>query len=167
MISSVFPDAKILFLLRNPVERALSNYRFSVNNDLEHRSLEDIFINDAPKPVLENEISVDPFDYLARGDYERYISNYQRCFSDEQIKVMLFDEVIGNSAEIENLYDYLGVDKTFVGKSIYDVVNASEKERGASEVIRDYLKDYYEEPVARLGTLIDKDLSGWVEKTSA
>ena len=72
---------------------------------------------------------------------------------------MLFDEVIGNSGEIESLYDYLGVDKTFVGKSICDVVNASGQGRRPSDLIIDYLKEYYEEPVARLGALIDKDLS--------
>ena len=30
------PDVRLLFVLRDPVERAISNYRWSVSNDMEH-----------------------------------------------------------------------------------------------------------------------------------
>src|SRR5690606_6151492 len=40
----VFPNCKVLAILRNPVERAISNYFFSVDNGYENRSLKEVFI---------------------------------------------------------------------------------------------------------------------------
>ena len=36
----LLPDLKVLFILRYPVDRAISNYRFSKQNGLESKSLQ-------------------------------------------------------------------------------------------------------------------------------
>ncbi len=42
-ISSAFPDASILVVVRNPVERAMSHWRFSTQNGVESVSMEEAF----------------------------------------------------------------------------------------------------------------------------
>ena len=44
-IHNYFPGAKIIMILRNPIDRALSNYFFTRQHNLEPRSLEDVFLN--------------------------------------------------------------------------------------------------------------------------
>ena len=48
-IAQAFPDGKILFLLRDPIERAISNYWFSVGNGFEQLSMREAFLVDESK----------------------------------------------------------------------------------------------------------------------
>lgn len=38
-ICSDFPDARVLIILRNPIDRCLSNYRYSVENGMEKKRI--------------------------------------------------------------------------------------------------------------------------------
>ena len=68
LISSTVPKAKIIFLLRNPIYRALSNYYFSVENGLETRKLTDVFCEGAIIKAQPDNIDVEILGVvLARG----------------------------------------------------------------------------------------------------
>ena len=96
LISELLPNTKIIFLLRNPAERALSNYFFSLNHGLERRTLEEVFIHEHTPPILKKTItSVNPFDYLKRGVYLPYIEMYSKYFS-------IFDLAETNTAVQQN-----------------------------------------------------------------
>ena len=74
LIAHLLPEVKIIFLLRNPVERAVSNYFFSINNGLEDRSIEEVFLKNKIHPKIDlNNISVNPYNYLGRGEYIQFI----------------------------------------------------------------------------------------------
>ena len=65
-IVHAFPDAKILIVLRNPIERAISNYWFSVNNGIETAPIEEAFINEEQRRLNydHSRFSTSPFVYL-------------------------------------------------------------------------------------------------------
>jgi len=65
-VKCLFPNAKCIIILRNPVDRALSNYFFSLKNGIETRTLEEVFILKMKPPKINAKISVSPFKYYER-----------------------------------------------------------------------------------------------------
>lgn len=162
LIASTYPYAKIIFFLRNPVKRALSNYYFSINNGFEKRHLNDVFLyHDDTLINKPNNVSVNPFNYLERGIYIKYIEIYKKYFSCHQIKVIIFEEFLGNINAIRNLYDFLGVDVTFTPKSLDAVINSSEKNIEVSDEVLDSIRNYFKEPNNKLETLLQREILMW------
>ena len=110
--SKIFQKSKIILALRNPVERAISNY-FSFNNGLETRSIDDVFINQKSIPVYNKNTSVSPFDYIKRGQYIDYIQNYFKSYSNNQILICFFEEFTTKLNYQKEILEFLGVIKDF------------------------------------------------------
>lgn len=136
-------NVKLIFMLRNPVDRALSNYFFSKNNGIENRTLEEVFIKNKETPVLKKNISVNPFDYLKRGEYSHNLKMILKYISEENIKIIKSEDFFGNSAEIKSLYKFLGVDERYLPDIINEPVNSSKKEEFVPLGIRNLLEQYY------------------------
>ena len=98
-IHRTFPKAKLLASLRDPVDQIHSAYwarsRYSGNDIYE---------------TFEKAIKLDP-RYLARGYYAKYLKRYLRYFDKEQIKVVLFEDIVDRPEEtIRDIFDFLSVD---------------------------------------------------------
>lgn len=161
LISSCCPHAKIVFCLRNPIKRALSNYQFSVDHGLETRVLEEVFIENKPAPNHSFNTSVNPFNYLGRGEYAKYIKMYQKYFPKNQIKILIFEEFANNQNEIKKLYSFLGVDFTFQPLNTDSIVNASSKKKNINKNVIIKLKEYYESHNEELSRLLENSLNCW------
>ena len=68
-------EIHVLAILRDPVKRAISNWRFSTDNGLETRSLETALSENlaGPREWDPSRTSVSPFAYLERGRYVDYL----------------------------------------------------------------------------------------------
>ena len=163
LIASMFPSAKIIFFLRDPVKRALSNYFFSANNGFEKRSLNEVFVDQhdslMKKPV---NVSVNPFDYLGRGEYNKFIALYKKYFSDDQIKVVIFEDFVNNNAEVKKLYKFLEVDDTYLPKNINKVVNSSKKTLEVDDTVLEAITKYFDVANKKLEKLLQRDISQWL-----
>jgi hypothetical protein len=90
------PDARILYFVRNPLERALSHYRFAVKRKTERRGMLDA-------------IMADPF-YCAVSDYATQLQPYVDTFGLDRIWVGTLEAMAADpGTELERLYDWLGV----------------------------------------------------------
>ncbi len=162
LIYSALPNTKILFILRNPVNRALSNYFFSRKNELETRSLEEVFLLKKPQPQINSKnLSVNPFNYLERGNYLKYIKNYELFFQKNQIRIIIFEEFINNLREIQNLYSFLGIDNNYSPLKISNKINASNNEEIASDRVLQSLKSYYKIANSELVDYTGLNLNLW------
>jgi Sulfotransferase family len=100
-IHGLLPRAKLLVQLRNPVERAYSDYcmhyrRGEVTRDI-GRYLD---ARRTPIPRL-----------LEDGFYHRHLLRFQAVFPAEQIRVLLYDDIRAQPAEVfRNVCGYLGID---------------------------------------------------------
>jgi len=163
-IAAAFPKAKIIFLLRDPIERAVSNYWFSVQNGLETLPMEEAFVKEQGRRNQYNreKISVSPFAYLQRGRYIDYIERYERRVQRDCMKIILFEQIVESANVLRDLYGFLGVAASFVPASLGKVVNEGEK--GDSTMppgLKQYLIDYFTEPNSRLAERLDVNLSKW------
>lgn len=110
-INALNVNKKIVFLVRNPVERALSNYFFSKKNKLENRTLEQVFIKKHPKPLLTREISVDPFNYIERSKFSNQIMMLESIFSINELFITSLEYLIDKTEmTFDKLYAWIGLD---------------------------------------------------------
>ena len=162
-IRAVFPDARIVFLLREPAARAVSNYRFSLANGLEKLSMWDAFAREEERigRYDEKAVSVSPFAYQQRGHYIDYIEAYERVFPREALHLMLHEDLVGGEAALVTLFEFLGVDPSFRPPVLGQVVNATGggEELSGSDAAR--LRAVFAESNARLSERYGLDLSGW------
>lgn len=96
-ISTYSPDARIIYLVRNPVHRALSHYEFDLIRRTETR------------PALEA-FRANPF-YGQVSDYATQIGPYLDRFGVPRVHLMVMEELIASPVdELGRLFTWLGVD---------------------------------------------------------
>ncbi|MEW6355019.1 MAG: sulfotransferase [Planctomycetota bacterium] len=163
-IAAAFPDAKIIFLLRDPIERAVSNYWFSVQNGLETLPMAEAFEKeDERREQYDHErTSVSPFAYLQRGRYIEYIEMYERHIPPDRMKAIIFEGLVTDRSDISDIYSFLGVAEDFVPPSLGKVINEGEKgDSTLSPQLRGYLVNYFAGPNERLAKRLGVDLGKW------
>jgi hypothetical protein len=100
-ISRIIPGAKLVAILRNPVDRAYSAYLMSKRAGRTSRDLQSAFADRSA-------------GYIARGRYAAYLERYYERFDREQIKVLRFEDLMRNARSLtQDLYQFLGVDSSF------------------------------------------------------
>jgi hypothetical protein len=159
-----YPTAKIVILMRDPIQRAISNYWFSVKNGLESWPLERALLADASQrqDYDPRQVSTNPFDYLRRGVYISFIEVYDALFPADQICGLLYEQLVGNLAQIQALYAFLGVSSEFVPMNLDRIINEGEQREGSvSPAMREYLVNYYAAANSRLASRFGFDLKKW------
>lgn len=160
-INVMFPRAKILVMLRNPVDRAISNYFFSKEHGLETRSLEEIFIEGKQPPKLDFATSVSPFDYIKRGQYIDYLNDYIYLFGSNNIKIIIFEKLIGNLKEFQDIYSFLEVDNRYIPENLDQKINSSYRELLTNSTLKKTLKNHFSQFNEKLSSLLNIELDVW------
>lgn len=159
-INEFFPDAKILIILRDPVYRAISNYFFSLNNGIETRTLEEVFIQEKAAPELHTKVSVPPFNYVERSNYYKYLNPYLKLYKD-RIKILVFEELIGNRNAVQNLFRFLEVDDQFIPKSMDVRANASDRTMDVNPEVKIKLQKLLSPSIKELELVLNRKFPTW------
>ena len=107
------PNAKLIAILRNPVDRAYSNYMRCVRQDLE--PIIDFAEALRQEPIrIQNNWSPKWF-YKWKGFYYEQLKRYFEVFEKDQIVACLYEDLSNGSVNLmSNLFRFLGVASTFV-----------------------------------------------------
>lgn len=118
-IKSTIGDAPIIIMLRNPVDRAISNIRYMY--EVHFNSVEKEF-DKAQEYVDKNWNSF--WYYIALGFYAEQVSAYLKNFS--KVHIMLFDDLISDTeTTYNNTLSFLGLPN--ISLEDFSKENASEK----------------------------------------
>jgi len=100
------PKAKILIILRNPVERAFSHWLMDLRGGL---NLEKDFLKAIEKDYNQKEKGWGKSHlYIELGLYYEQIKRYLDTFPKEQVKIMFFDDLKKDSKKFMNeIFEYL------------------------------------------------------------
>ncbi|GAB4389146.1 MAG: sulfotransferase [Thermodesulfovibrionales bacterium] len=102
-------DVKIIMILRDPVERALSQYSLNRSLDIEPLPLEDA-LGEAQSRLAENWIP--GYDYIGFGLYYEQVKAYMDAFP--RVKVFLFEDLRRDALRVvRDIFRFLGVDDSF------------------------------------------------------
>jgi sulfotransferase family protein len=153
-------DAEIVVQLRDPVARAVSNWRFSVRHGHEGRSLDEALGQTlvGPREWDPSVTSVSPYAYLQRGRYVDYLEPWFAAFPDT-LHVRFLEDVTAGQARARDLYEALGVDPTYEPPAEMQRVNQSE---GSAPCLDDglvrRLRDYFRTSDLRLAQWLGRPL---------
>lgn len=112
-IRAVAPDAKIVVMVRNPVERAHSHYLFKRRFRLEGRTFSDAIRSEGTPGFVPSGFNV----YVDHGFYFRYLQRYLAAFPAEQVAVFLTDELERNPQEqLARICQFVGLAPDRLGR---------------------------------------------------
>ena len=153
-------EAQVVVMLRDPIGRAVSNWRFSTENGFEERPLETALRENLARPEAWDPTvtSVSPFAYLERGRYLDHLEPWFTAFPDK-VHVVFLSEVLGDGSTLERLWETLGVDPGVGPPPREEAVNRSEVEAPAlSGALRGTLETYFEASDRALGARLGRPL---------
>jgi len=121
-IAAYSPDSRFIYLMRDPVKRALSHYWWNVRFHGETRD---------PLNALRSDSQYCDYSY-----YAMQLAPYAERFGRERIALVTHEELTARPKRtLERLYGWLGVDASFVPADLYRPENVTpaqvEKARGA------------------------------------
>lgn len=137
-INSTLPNAKLIVLLRDPVERTLSQYFHAKRNGYETLDLlsalriEEKRLYGVEELVLEqgvNHYSYQKHSYISRSRYECQLNRYREYFRDNQLLVLKSEDFFSSMNKAwESITDFLQVEKLpFPGKPVHANKGKDEK----------------------------------------
>jgi hypothetical protein len=116
-IRAAVPDARIIVILRNPVERAFSQYLMDVRIGLARRSFIEEIERDLRRP--DKSWGNDSRCYVETGLYYEQVLRYLEHFPRERVAVFLFEEMQRDLLGLlRRIYGFLGVDPSFVPSNL-------------------------------------------------
>lgn len=101
-IHNLIPDAKLIYILRDPIDRILSQYSHFVADDREGMPFDQAVFDDRRH------------GYIVRSLYYTQLCFYLQYFSKEQILIFSTESMEANKREtLSKVFRFLGVDDTF------------------------------------------------------
>jgi len=154
-IAQLLPKIKLIVILRNPVDRAYSNYYLGVREGTEKRSFKDAIMMDMDYINQQKLENIDyKKSYIAKGLYSEQLKKWFKVFNKKQICVISTEKFLENPNEIlEKIFKFLELP----GFSI----NKFEKRKVSSypqmdKNIRKKLNDYFITHNEELYEMIDE-----------
>ncbi|NJK67485.1 MAG: sulfotransferase domain-containing protein [Microcoleus sp. SU_5_3] len=167
-IYDLFPKAKIIALLRNPVERAISQYYYYIKIGYESLSLEEAIAREPER--LKGEIEkllANPtyysyehqhHAYLSRGIYADQLPAWMKLFPKSQLLILKSEDLYTNPCGTFNtVLEFLDLPSHQL--ETYEKYNST-KYSPVNETVYQQLKDYFRSHNQRLAELCDRDF-GW------
>lgn len=195
-----FPDAKVIMMLRNPIDRAFSHYLMDLRIGYETNDF---------MTALKKDMARDPKGwgisnlYVEIGMYAEQVKRFIEIFPERQRRIYLFDDFKKDAgAVVKDMFTFLGVDPnvdidysqkfnpSFIPKNkLIGKLNTQKKIKDWLKGVlpksvkskfkktfytdkdlpritpaeRKFLADIFRNDVMKLGKLLNRDLSKWVD----
>lgn len=132
---AVIPDAKLIYLVRDPIERIVSHYIHNHAAGMESRVLADALADPDSNP------------YVTRSNYYMQLKQYLPYFSRDRILVIAQEELADRRNEtMRNVFRFLEVDESFSSPKFWSCRNVSRSQRRKT----------------RLGVLLERSGPEWL-----
>lgn len=106
------PVAKLIIILRNPVDRAISAYTYFKKMLREKRPIEEALLY-TPEYITEFSKENNDFTYIEHGLYYRQISECLKIFSRDQLLVLDYEELKQPETLSSKIFSFLNIDPSF------------------------------------------------------
>lgn len=154
-----FPDARFVVVLRDPVERAVSHWRFSADCGWETLPAEQALCDEAleRRPYDADRVSTSPYAYLSRGRYAEPLSRLFESVGRERVAVAFLEELRTDPQALGLLASFVGAEPGPLPTGWDRPVNKSDG-RPVPEAVYGWLARYYAAPNAALAVLLGRPL---------
>ena len=161
----ILPDIKLIAILRNPVDRAYSQYHHNIRHNNETLSFEKAIELEEERCAGERERLISDSDfvpvhyrrhsYLARGIYADQLKNWFKHYSKKQFLILTTEDLRKNPQQaLDQVFDFLGLSPFNVENlTDHNVGNYKEK---MNEDTRKFLVEYFRPHNERLYKLLQR-----------
>jgi hypothetical protein len=165
-IFALVPKAKIIAVLRNPTERAISQYFQQKRKNRESLSILDALKQEERR--LESAIRSEDYksgvfihqSYKSRGLYKEQLERYLRYFPPDQILILRSEELFTRTADtLRRVFEFVGVEP---GHKVKDLTprNVARDKGYVCPDVYDYLNSYFKPHNQTLYELVGENY-GW------
>ena len=157
-IANIIPDAKFIFILRNPIDRAYSHYWHSVKYAYEKLSFVEA-IRLEPSRIATNFHYNRKYSYLNRGKYPEQIERFYHQFGRENILIIFFNELTKDINQVlVKCALFLDIDASLFPLNLTQIINTKKNQ---SRLPRNYYvqkisSSMKNSPLLFLSVLLDK-----------
>lgn len=164
-IHRLIPDVKLIVLLRNPAERAISHYFHSRKMGQEPLPImealeaeEDRLGSGLVLGDLESELHFRRHSYKQRGHYAEQIEQFFSVFPREQFLFIKSEDYFESSAAVmRRIFQFIGVEPEFEIPDLQPKGTGSKS--GVANEVYEYLDEYFEPHSRRLSSLLGSEFS--------
>ena len=111
-IQAYVPDAQIIFILRNPAERAFSAYLHHIRDGLEDKDFATALAHEERR-IADGWSTL--YHYRSKGYYYDQLCRFYNVFGKDQVHVFLYEDLKDDPVGLsQRIFKILGVDDTFV-----------------------------------------------------
>lgn len=164
---SLCPDAKVIMILRNPIDRALSQYQMECRKGREiHSSFEEAIEGELERiSKAKSDLFADPLgyhhvfentSYLSRGIYMDQIEQWLKYYRRDQMLILVSETFFNEpKRELEQVYDFLNIDQKLpTDFTTYNVF----KYEDMNPKTKSELSDFFRPHNKRLEEFLDRKL---------
>lgn len=148
-IYKLMPNIKLIVLLRNPTDRAISHFYHKKKRHKEPLQLKEALIQEKKrlKYALKKEdyrsYNFIHYAYKKRGLYKEQLERYREHFSEEQMLILGSEELFSNpEMAVRKVFKFVGVDPKFKIND-FNPVNVNTKKANVDPEIYEYLNKYF------------------------
>lgn len=138
-MQQVLPAVKLVFCLRDPVTRILSQFHRNKQSQFE-KGLAALSIHEfidlleevvsAPEQVPSEGVQRNALLQFRRGCYATWLQAYRGYFPNDQMLVLMFDDLVGQTRNtVQDVCRFIGVDKDFYNNYQFRVENQARQYR--------------------------------------
>ena len=168
-IAEMIPQVKLIALLRNPTNRAISHYYHMVRIKRENLPLpeaiaqEEKRLSDIGNKSLDNphapNYALATFAYVARGRYIEQLERFAQYFKKDQMLILSSERFFSDSqAQYNKVLEFLGLDNNELSRIKAENPGSYKKDNNAQ--IKEQLNKYFKPYNQRLYEFLGEDL-GW------
>ena len=164
-IAKDLPHVKLIFLLREPVSRAYSNYLWSRMNGFETEDFATALrLEEKRERELPDRLKFTrPFSYFARGLYADLLEPYFNRFLEHQFFIARYEDIAERSSAIADaVHRFLAVSPRPTDAEGLGVINPSARDvHGLADDVWRELSARYVEPNQRLAMMLGPSFPMW------
>lgn len=149
-MASVVPDVRLLYLVRDPVARALSQYAHHLRDGAETRPAEQALLDPDSQ-------------YVARSRYHERLEPFLTHFPREQVHVVVQERLLARrDVEMTRVYRHAGVDPGWWDERLEQEVHVGGDLPSTPPRLRAAFEERVHDDVQLLRKLMDDDLGEWM-----
>ena len=156
------PNIKLIFILRNPIERAFSHWNMQVDRNIETESFGYAIRNESNRIKESLPLQNRFFSYIDRGLYAKQIERFLRFFPHDQLLFIKYDDFYKDQEQtLFKIFHFLGVNSTeftFEHKTIHK----RKKHSTLSNEDKKYLISKFENDIKKVENNLGWDCSDWL-----
>jgi hypothetical protein len=112
---AMIPSARLVYIVRDPIDRAISHYRHNLSQGRETRP-------------IDVALGTPGNDYIVASSYFRQLQEFMRFYPRDQLRLFELDELAADPRDVSRqVFEWVGVDPTFDHPGFDRVLHKSAK----------------------------------------